>query len=172
MPFLLVFVFLVFMLGRVSRLLGTAGGGLLMPFLADTALAPGPLMLLGLGGIGLARGYVVASIAGASSIGPRPPGRGGYGGGSPDPLSARGRRLSAGGGRLLGREAAVLAVAALPGVGDTEVVSRWALSSGAFRQYLSGPAAVATAGEEIAADHADGRPHRDSMRIDKIAQLG
>jgi len=37
--------------------------------------------------------------------------------------------------------------------------------------YLSGPAAVATAGEEIAAAHADGRPHRDSMRIDKIAQF-
>jgi len=37
--------------------------------------------------------------------------------------------------------------------------------------YLSGPAAVATAGEEIAAAHADGRPQRDSMRIDSIAQF-
>jgi hypothetical protein len=46
-----------------------------------------------------------------------------------------------------------------------------ALSSGAFCHYLSGPAAVATAGEEIAAAHADGRPQRDSMRIDKIAQF-
>jgi hypothetical protein len=45
------------------------------------------------------------------------------------------------------------------------------MSSGAFWHYLSGPAAVATAGEEIAAAHADGRPHRDSMRVDKIAQF-
>jgi hypothetical protein len=43
------------------------------------------------------------------------------------------------------------------------------LYSGAFWQYLSGPAAVKTAGEEIAAAHADGRPQRASMRIDKIA---
>jgi hypothetical protein len=28
---------------------------------------------------------------------------------------------------------------------------------------MSGPAAVATAGEEIAATHANGRPQRDSM---------
>jgi uncharacterized protein len=45
------------------------------------AFAPGPLMLLGLGGIGLVVGYVLASIAGATaSIGPRSPGRGGSGG--------------------------------------------------------------------------------------------
>jgi hypothetical protein len=43
------------------------------------------------------------------------------------------------------------------------------LYSGAFWQYLSGPAAVKTAGEEIAVAHADGRPQRASMRIDKIA---
>ena len=36
-------------------------------------------------------------------------------------------------------------------------------------RYLSGPAAVETAGEKIAAAYADGRPQRDSMRIDKIA---
>jgi len=80
-PFVLVFIFLVFMLGRVSRLLGTAGGGFFMPFLGHMAFAPGPLMLLGLGGIGLVVGYVLALIAGvSSSIGPRSPGRGGSGG--------------------------------------------------------------------------------------------
>jgi hypothetical protein len=45
------------------------------------------------------------------------------------------------------------------------------LSSGAFYQYLSGPAAVATAGKKIAAAHADGRLQRDSMRIDRTAQF-
>jgi uncharacterized protein len=99
MPFLLIFVFLVFMLGRVSRLLGTAGGGLLMPFLGHMAFAPGPLMLLGLGGIGLGVGYVLASIAGASSsMGPRPPGRGGYGGGFPIDFPRGGGGFSTGGG--------------------------------------------------------------------------
>jgi uncharacterized protein len=99
MPFLLVFVFLVFMLGRVSRPLGTAGGGLLMPFLGHMALAPGPLMLLGLGGIGLVAGYVLALIAGASSsMGPRPPGRGGYGGGFPIDFPRGGGGFSTGGG--------------------------------------------------------------------------
>ena len=48
---------------------------------------------------------------------------------------------------------------------------RGVLSPGAFWQYLSGPAAVATAVEEIAAAHADGRPRRDSMGFDKIAQF-
>jgi len=47
--------------------------------------------------------------------------------------------------------------------GSVGRLCRGALSSGAFRHYLSGPAAVATAGEEIAAAHADGRPQRDSM---------
>ncbi|MCK7511321.1 MAG: hypothetical protein MZV70_49530 [Desulfobacterales bacterium] len=60
----------------------------------------------------------------------------------------------------------------VPGVsglltGSVGRLCRGALSSGAFRQYLSGPAAVATAGEEIAAAHADGRPQRDSMRSRK-----
>ncbi|MCK7511323.1 MAG: hypothetical protein MZV70_49540 [Desulfobacterales bacterium] len=55
--------------------------------------------------------------------------------------------------------------------GSVGRLCRGALSSGAFRHYLSGPAAVATAGEEIAAAHADGRPQRDSMRIDRIAQI-
>jgi hypothetical protein len=55
--------------------------------------------------------------------------------------------------------------------GSVGRLCRGALSSGAFCQYLSGLAAVATAGEEIAAAPADGRPHRDSMRIGKIAQF-
>jgi uncharacterized protein len=80
-PFVLVFIFLVFMLGRVSRPLGTAAGGFFMPFLGHMAFAPGPLMLLGLGGIGLVVGYVLALIAGvSSSSGPRSPGSGGSGG--------------------------------------------------------------------------------------------
>jgi len=55
--------------------------------------------------------------------------------------------------------------------GSVGGLCRGALSSGAFRHYLSGPAAVATAGAEIAAAHADGRPQRDSMGIDRIAQF-
>ena len=55
--------------------------------------------------------------------------------------------------------------------GSVGRLCRGALFSGAFYQYLSGPAAVATAGAEIAAAHADGRPLRDSMRIDRIAQF-
>ena len=42
---------------------------------------------------------------------------------------------------------------------------------GGFSHYLSGSAAVETAGEEVAAAHAAGRPHRDSMRFDRIAQF-
>ena len=98
MPFVLVFFFVVFMLGRVSRPLGTAAGGLFMPFLGHMAFAPGPLMLLGLGGIGLVAGYVLASIAGASSsMGPRSPGRGGHGG-FPIDFPRGGGGFSTGGG--------------------------------------------------------------------------
>jgi uncharacterized protein len=98
MPFVLVFIFLVFMLGRVSRPLGTAAGGLFMPFLGHMAFAPRPLMLLGLGGIGLVAGYVLASIAGASSsMGPRSPGRGGSGG-FPIDFPRGGGGFSTGGG--------------------------------------------------------------------------
>jgi uncharacterized protein len=98
MPFVLVFIFLVFMLGRVSRPLGTAAGGLFMPFLGHMAFAPGPLMLLGLGGIGLVAGYVLASIAGASSsMGPRSPGRGGHSG-FPIDFPRGGGGFSTGGG--------------------------------------------------------------------------
>ncbi|WP_051327763.1 TPM domain-containing protein [Desulfatirhabdium butyrativorans] len=66
-PFLLFFVFLVSALGRVSKPLGTVGGGLAMPFLGHMAFAPGPLILLGMAGIGMLLGYVLASIAAASS---------------------------------------------------------------------------------------------------------
>ena len=92
MPFVLVFIFLVFMLGRVSRPLGTAAGGLFMPFLGHMAFAPGPLMLLGLGGIGLVAGYVLALIAGVSSSG-----RGGSGG-FPIGFPRGGGGFSSGGG--------------------------------------------------------------------------
>jgi len=106
MPFLLVFFFLVYMMGRVSRPLGTAAGGFLMPFLGHMAFAPGWGMLLGLGGIGLLVGYVLASIAGASpSIGPRypgrGPGRGGYGG-FPMDFPRGGGGFSTGGGGFSG----------------------------------------------------------------------
>ena len=47
--------------------------------------------------------------------------------------------------------------------GSVGRLCRGALPSGAFWHYLSGHAAVATAGEEIAAAHADGRPQRDSL---------
>jgi len=106
MPFVLVFFFVVFMLGRVSRPLGTAAGGLSMPFLGHMAFAPGPLVLLGLGGIGLVVGYVLASIAGASSsMGPRDPGRGsgrGGTGGFPIDFPRGGGGFSTGGGGFSG----------------------------------------------------------------------
>jgi uncharacterized protein len=99
MPFLLIFFFVVFMMGRVSRPLGTAAGGLFMPFLGHMAFAPGPLMLLGLGGIGLVVGYLLALIAGASSsMGPRYPGRGGHGGFPIDFPRGGGGGFSGGGG--------------------------------------------------------------------------
>jgi uncharacterized protein len=106
LPFLLVFVFLVYMMGRVSRPLGTAAGGFLMPFLGHMAFAPGWGMLLGLGGIGLVVGYVLALIAGASqSMGPRysgrGPGRGGYGG-FPMDFPRGGGGFSTGGGGFSG----------------------------------------------------------------------
>jgi uncharacterized protein len=96
-PFVLVFIFLVFMLGRASRPLGSAAGGFFMPFLGHMAFAPGPLMLLGLGGIGLVVGYVLALIAGvSSSIGPRSPGGGS--GGFPIGFPRGGGGFSTGGG--------------------------------------------------------------------------
>ncbi|MCU0586081.1 MAG: TPM domain-containing protein [Desulfobacterales bacterium] len=103
MPFLFVFVFMVLMLGRVSRPLGTAGGGFFMPFLAHMAFAPGPLALLGLGVAGLVIGYVLATMAaGFRSGGPRHPG-GGFGGGPIIfPRSSGGGGFSGGGGGFSG----------------------------------------------------------------------
>ncbi|RPJ70685.1 MAG: TPM domain-containing protein [Desulfobacteraceae bacterium] len=102
MPFLLVFFFLVFLLGRVSRPLGTAAGGFFMPFLGHMAFAPGPLTLLGLGGVGLVIGYVLATIAAAFRAGgPRYPG-GGFGGGPIMFPRGGGGGFSGGGGGFSG----------------------------------------------------------------------
>jgi len=99
MPFLLIFVFMVFTMGRTSRLLGAAGGGFLMPFLGNMAFAPGPLVLVGLGGLGLIAGYILALIAGAtSSMGPRSSGRGGF----PINFPRGGGGFSTGGGGFSG----------------------------------------------------------------------
>jgi uncharacterized protein len=99
MPFLLIFVFMVFTMGRASRLLGAAGGGFLMPFLGHMAFAPGPLVLVGLGGLGLIAGYILALIAGAtSSMGPRSSGRGGF----PIGFPRGGGGFSTGGGGFSG----------------------------------------------------------------------
>ena len=99
MPFLFIFVFMVFTLGRANRLLGAAGGGFLMPFLGHMAFAPGPLMLVGLGCLGLIAGYVLAIVAGAaSSMGPRSSGRGGF----PFDFPRGGGGFSTGGGGFSG----------------------------------------------------------------------
>jgi uncharacterized protein len=80
-PFAVFFIFIVAMLGRVSRPLGTAAGGFFMPFLGHMAFSPGVPALLGLGGAGLVAGFVLATIAAAvQSAGPSRPGGGGYGG--------------------------------------------------------------------------------------------
>jgi uncharacterized protein len=74
-PFLIVFIFLVFTLGRVSRALGTAAGGFLMPFLGHMAFSPGALILLILVGAGLIAGFVLSVFAGFSPLGSRYAGR-------------------------------------------------------------------------------------------------
>lgn len=103
-PFLILFVFLVFSLGRVSRHLGTAAGGFLMPFLGHMAFSPGLGTLAVLAGIGLVAGLILSFIAGlAPAIGSRPYGRrsgGGYGG-VPGGFSSGGG-FSAGGGGFSG----------------------------------------------------------------------
>ena len=77
----------------------------------------------------------------------------------------------------MGRRKSHPGFANAPGVSITSSQAAAAVSvvghclPGLFYHYLSGPAAVATACEEIAAAHADGRPQRDSMRIDGIAQF-
>jgi len=50
-----------------------------------------------------------------------------------------------------------------PLTGSGGSLCRGAISSGAFWDYLSGPAAVARAGEKSAAAPAHGRPQRASM---------
>jgi len=55
--------------------------------------------------------------------------------------------------------------------GSVGRLCREALSSGAFRHYLSGPAAVATAGEEIAAVYEDGRPQRALPQKPRLKSL-
>jgi uncharacterized protein len=68
-PFLILFVFLVYSLGRVSRALGTAGGGFLMPFLGHMAFAPGMGMLIALAVIGLICGFGLSLMAGLAPAG-------------------------------------------------------------------------------------------------------
>lgn len=100
-PFLVLFAFLVFSLGRVSRLLGTAAGGVLLPFLGHMALSPGLLTLLVLGLIGLIAGFILSVFAGlAPAAGSGYSGRrsGGGFGGFPGGFSSRGGFPSGGGG--------------------------------------------------------------------------
>ena len=102
---------------REPRPLGTAAGGLFMPFLGHMAFAPGPLMLLGLGGIGL----VAAMCWRRLPAPPRPWGRalpaaaGTAGSRSTFRAGAEGFPRAEEASRA---EAAGLAEAALPGVGD------------------------------------------------------
>jgi uncharacterized protein len=63
-PFLFLFIFLVFSLGGVSRPLGTAAGGFLMPFLGHMAFSPGLGFLVALAGIGLVVGFILSVFAG------------------------------------------------------------------------------------------------------------
>jgi len=105
LPFLLIFVFAVFSLGRVSRPLGTAAGGFLMPFLGQMAFSPGLGVLAVLAGIGLIIGFVLSMIAGlAPVVAARTYGRrsgGGYGG-FPGGFSTGGGGFSGGGGGFSG----------------------------------------------------------------------
>jgi uncharacterized protein len=97
-PFLILFIFIVFSLGRVSRTLGTAGGGLLMPFLGHMAFAPGMGGLVALAGIGLIAGFVLSLMAGLAPAGSTRHYRrrsGGWGGGG---FSTGGGGFSSGGG--------------------------------------------------------------------------
>jgi len=106
-PFLILFVFLVFSLGRVSRALGTVGGGFLMPFLGHMAFSPGMGVLAALAAVGLLSGFVLsllAALAPAGSVrgsGRRP---GGWGGGFPPGggFSTGGGGFGGGGGGFSG----------------------------------------------------------------------
>lgn len=100
-PFLALFFFLVFVLGRVSRTLGTAAGGVLMPFLGHMAFSPGLLTLIVLGFIGLTAGFLISVFAGLAPVaGSRFPGRRSGGGfvGFPGGFSSGGGSSSGGGG--------------------------------------------------------------------------
>jgi uncharacterized protein len=96
-PFLVLFIFLVLSLGRVSRALGTVGGGFLMPFLGHMAFSPGVGALIGLAGIGLISGFILSLMAGLApagsmrNYGRRP-------GGWPGGFSTGGGGFSGGGG--------------------------------------------------------------------------
>jgi uncharacterized protein len=68
-PFLVLFMFLVFSLGRVSRSLGTAAGGVLMPFLGHMAFSPGFGWLAALAGVGLAAGFILSVFAALAPFG-------------------------------------------------------------------------------------------------------
>jgi len=63
-PFLLLFIFLVFSLGRVSRPLGTVAGGFFMPLLGHLAFSAGLALLVALVGIGLVVGFILSVFAG------------------------------------------------------------------------------------------------------------
>jgi uncharacterized protein len=90
-PFLLLFVFLVFSLGRVSRPMGTVAGGFFMPFLGHMAFSPGLALLAALAGIGLVIGFILSVFAGMAR------------GGRPLHYSRRsGGGFSTGGGGLSG----------------------------------------------------------------------
>lgn len=102
-PFLILFIFLVSSLGRVSKALGTAGGGILMPLLGHMAFSPGMGMSIALAGIGLASGFIISLMAGLVPAGSvRNYGRrsGGWGGGFPfgGGFSTGGGGFSGGGG--------------------------------------------------------------------------
>lgn len=105
-PFLILFVFLVFALGRVSRRLGTVAGGALAPFLGHMAIAPGIPYLAVLAAAGLVAGFVLSAIAGMSSSGgPRYPRRGGGGSSGFPPVfpgGGGGGGFSSGGGGFSG----------------------------------------------------------------------
>lgn len=105
-PFLALFVFLVFSLGRVSRPLGTAAGGFLMPFLGHMAFAPGFGTLAVMAVAGLAAGFILSVIAGLVPAGAaRRYGRGPGGGSSGFPgggFPSGGGGFSTGGGGFSG----------------------------------------------------------------------
>lgn len=61
------FAFVVFWFGRVSRPLGTVTGGFLMPLLANTFFSPRLGILAALAGAGLIAGYILSVVAGLAA---------------------------------------------------------------------------------------------------------